>query len=524
LAAGNQIKFSALYPLLSKVEEFTGRRQQLNGNNRYKEALGGYLKGLDTDLTSLKSSRDWYRRVRQQYGVGFGQKVALGNAILNLPAEIAKAVRSLADRGLQSQLSDLLDDIMSLKEIFLPVSELKSERTSLTGGGGVIPRLLASLDEALLSCKPLMTDNAISMAELANRIKLLDSLKNSVNKWVTTDFDNKLFQGRLGLRFGVNVDNTSALSKLRNTLAVAAFVDQQLTNDDVRQRVYDRPEISTFNTLAALSAQLRATMEMQTAKHKAFAQRVKLEPDDWMKLSGDQLDKLITRNSRALNNSVTLLNWLDYVRVRDQVTAMGLVRLVTGIEQGDIDIQRVDDAYKAGVFDALARDILREQPELGRFSGLSQEALRDQFRECDDRLKKLQCEKIAWQIDQAKIPEGNRGARVSELTELSLLTHECSKKKRHIPIRQLLHRAGGALVALKPCFMMGPMSVAQYLAPGQIEFDSIVMDEASQIKPQDALGAVVLSSTLFHHKLITLKYGGASAIFLIHPPTLEADH
>lgn len=372
LAAGNQIKFPALYPLLSKVEEFTGRCQQLNGNNRYKEALGGYLKGLDTDLTSLKSLRDWYRRVRQQYGVGFGQKVALGNAILNLPAEIARAVRSLAERGVQSQLSDLLDDIMSLKEIFLPVSELKSERTLLTGGGGVIPHLLASLDEALLSCKPLMTDNAISMAELANRIKLLDSLKNSVNKWVTTDFDNKLFQGRLGLRLGVNVDNTSALSKLRNTLAVAAFVDQQLTDDDVRQRVYDQPEVSTFNTLAALSAQLRTTMEMQTAKYKAFAQRVKLEPDDWMKLSGDQLDKLITRNSRALNNSVTLLNWLDYVRVRDQVTAMGLVRLVTGVEQGDIDIQRVDDAYKAGVFDALARDILREQPELGRFSVIAQ--------------------------------------------------------------------------------------------------------------------------------------------------------
>lgn len=59
-----------------------------------------------------------------------------------------------------------------------------------------------------------------------------------------------------------------------------------------------------------------------------------------------------------------------------------------------------------------------------------------------------------------------------------------------------MHRASGALVALKPCFMMGPMSVAQYLAPGQIEFDLVVMDEASQIKPQDALGAIARGSQL----------------------------
>ncbi len=44
--------------------------------------------------------------------------------------------------------------------------------------------------------------------------------------------------------------------------------------------------------------------------------------------------------------------------------------------------------------------------------------------------------------------------------------------------------------------MMGPMSVAQYLEPGQIEFDLVVMDEASQIKPQNALGAIARGSQL----------------------------
>lgn len=495
-AAGNKIKFSALQPLLEKAAEFAGRCYKLDENHRYKEAFGDHLKGLHTDLAALESLRDWYRKVRQQYGVGFGQKVALGNAILDLPAVLARGVRSLSEQGVQRQLDDLLGDLVSLKEIFAPVSELQSDTALLTAKEGAIARLLASLDEAIRACGPLATDNSISIAKLTNRIKSLGLLKKALSKWETADFDNKLFQGRLGLKPGANSDNTSSLSMLHNTLAVAACVDQQLTNEEIQRRIYDLPEGATFSALTVLSGQLRTAVDSQTASYEAFAQLVGLEDSDWMNRSGDQIDDLIIRNCQALKNGDSLQNWLDYVRVRDQVAAMGLIGLAEMVEQGSIDIQQVEDAYKAGIFDVLAREILREQPEIGRFSGHSQEALQDKFKEYDNRLKKLQCEQIAWEIDQTVIPKGNLGALVSEHTERFLLERECSKKIRHIPIRQLLHRAGGALLALKPCFMMGPMSVAQYLAPGQIEFDLIVMDEASQIKPQDALGAIARGSQL----------------------------
>jgi very-short-patch-repair endonuclease len=88
------------------------------------------------------------------------------------------------------------------------------------------------------------------------------------------------------------------------------------------------------------------------------------------------------------------------------------------------------------------------------------------------------------------VPQGYRGARVSEHTDLALILHELEKQKRHVPLRQLLRRAGKAIQALKPCFMMGPRSVAQYLQPGAVEFDLLVIDEASQMRPADALGAV----------------------------------
>jgi very-short-patch-repair endonuclease len=495
-AANTQVKYPAMLALLDEVVTFAGQRTKLEQNTAYKEALGEHLRGLDTDLAALQALRTWYKRVRQQYGVGFGQKVPIGDAILEMTPGVAKAVRSLAERGVQAQLDDLLKDLSSLKEVFAPVAELRAADTLLIGKEGIIPRLLSEVDKAIRACGPLTNDNALSMADLVERIEQIALLKQKVEKWQKADFDTKLFQGRLGLTPGVDVDNLAGLSMLRNTLAVAACVDGQVRNQALTDHVYRNPVKDTFTSLSAHAEILRATLEAEKSSEDEYAVMVLLDRAAWMLHSSDRLDELIDRNQSALDSGEMLQNWLDYVRLRDQLEALGMARLVDAVESSEIEITRVDDAYHAGIFDLLAREILREDPELGRFSGHSQEALQDNFREYDNKLKRLQCERIAWKIDQAKIPAGSMAARVSQLTERALLEHECGKKTRHLPIRQLLQRAGKALVALKPCFMMGPMSVAQYLAPGKIGFDLVVMDEASQIKPQDALGAVARGGQL----------------------------
>ena len=43
---------------------------------------------------------------------------------------------------------------------------------------------------------------------------------------------------------------------------------------------------------------------------------------------------------------------------------------------------------------------------------------------------------------------------------------------------------------------MGPQAVAQYLTPGAISFDLVIMDEASQLKPEEAIGAIARGAQL----------------------------
>ncbi len=75
-------------------------------------------------------------------------------------------------------------------------------------------------------------------------------------------------------------------------------------------------------------------------------------------------------------------------------------------------------------------------------------------------------------------------------TELGLLQHEIAKKIRHKAPRLLLSQAPHVSRLLKPCMLMSPLSIAQYLSPDSEPFDIVIFDEASQIPVWDAIGAI----------------------------------
>ena len=80
--------------------------------------------------------------------------------------------------------------------------------------------------------------------------------------------------------------------------------------------------------------------------------------------------------------------------------------------------------------------------------------------------------------------------------EMGIIRAEINKKRGHRPIRKLVSDAGSAVQQLKPIFLMSPLSVAQFLPPGRISFNLLVIDEASQVSPEDALGVVARANQI----------------------------
>lgn len=174
-----------------------------------------------------------------------------------------------------------------------------------------------------------------------------------------------------------------------------------------------------------------------------------------------------------------------------------LAPFAMALKAGDLRAEALALAFERALYVSISKEVFRQNSELDGFSGRTHEKLRAEFQALDIEIIKLNGQRVAHHVDANKqIPISYCGPKAADYTEAALINRELAKTKRHIPIRQLLRRAGKTLQALKPCFMMGPLSVAQYLAHGDLEFDLVVMDEASQLRPEDALGAVIRGKQL----------------------------
>jgi len=76
-------------------------------------------------------------------------------------------------------------------------------------------------------------------------------------------------------------------------------------------------------------------------------------------------------------------------------------------------------------------------------------------------------------------------------SEVNILRREYKKKRRLMPIRLLLQKINDLVFKLKPCFMMSPLTVSQYIDYDSIHFDVVIFDEASQIMPEDAVSCLL---------------------------------
>ena len=99
----------------------------------------------------------------------------------------------------------------------------------------------------------------------------------------------------------------------------------------------------------------------------------------------------------------------------------------------------------------------------------------------------------SFEVNRVRVASAHHAGlpRASAGGEVAILRREFEKRRRHMPIRKLMLEAGNAVQGVKPVFMMSPLSIANYVPPGSLEFDVAIFDEASQVKPVDALGALM---------------------------------
>jgi len=214
-----------------------------------------------------------------------------------------------------------------------------------------------------------------------------------------------------------------------------------------------------------------------------------LKPPVKAALASADLPALAGRLSDLPAQIERLDEWIELRRCVTECSNTSLRSYVDWALFGDASLARgrLAPVFRRHFHRLWVEEAFAQRESLRGFRGQDHESVIEKFRELDRQWIQLTRERLA-----EKLASRRQGTQqpAHRLSKLGMLQAEIRKKSRHMPLRKLLAAAGEVVQSIKPCFMMSPLSVAQYLAPGGVTFDLVVFDEASQVEPADAYGAI----------------------------------
>lgn len=205
-------------------------------------------------------------------------------------------------------------------------------------------------------------------------------------------------------------------------------------------------------------------------------------------LSLVSLHELTARFKRMEEHVDRYSEWSQIQRNKIALNEAGLDELDFLMESGALNTQEAVTEFRFARAEALWKLAIETNPALDGMDGVNRHEIVKKFASLErTRLKDNVASILAGHL--AQIPSGAQGP-------MGVVRGEIGKKKKHLAIRRLFEKAPDALQRIKPVLLMSPISVAQFLPPGAIAFDLLIIDEASQVRPEDSLGAIARANQI----------------------------
>lgn len=193
---------------------------------------------------------------------------------------------------------------------------------------------------------------------------------------------------------------------------------------------------------------------------------------------------IVARLGEMLAQIETLRDWIDFKALEEHFRQNGLDGLFANLmsRASSLPVGDVPNAMRMSLLQAWLNWVFADDPCLGSFRGENHERLVSEFRELDKKHWEQGVHSVIREINRLRpassvvIPGG----------ELQVLFKEANKQRRHLPLRKLFATIPNLLTQLKPCLLMSPISVSQFLDPEKTKFDLVIFDEASQLRSEDA--------------------------------------
>ena len=455
------------------------------------EMLGHFYQGYKTDFQQAEKAIETTSELFRISGAaGIPDKIAqLVSYGSNPPLTIKQIGNELQDSFEKwHKLAEELSPLLPMSR--LPTSSLPLYETPLS-----MLQDWASSVEKQLDALCELTDETLktSKGEQPQTYKqLITDLKDaeSVRKKEAEILDEReLLQKKFGFRFsGLETPWEEILSVLNWTRKLQTLFGSSQIPEAFGEIVSLGAAHAPSNT--ALIGHYDAALKSLAALESRFETELTYKGQKLQKMD---IEAMQTRLKWLREHVDDLQVWVDFKETKRLFSLRGLSAFFNRLVKNPPPDSQLVDIFHKAAYQEWINHLYAEDPQLGEFRREKHEQLIADFSKLDQKLIRLSSNRVIEAVNSRKPQDILIQANDSEVTTL---LKEAVKKRQLMPIRTLLQRIPHLLSRLKPCLLMSPMSVSQFLPPELMKFDVILFDEASQIVPEDAIATIYRGKTI----------------------------
>ena len=453
------------------------------------------LNELTAELANNKSSID------EMYGSAFSGTNTDWEAVSLDLSSLQKILNLYPAASTQSEFKNILinNEYDKLSRIFASFDELSSER---------IQAICSSYNRIFLDKLNSNEDLSAVISKIKNTLESVGDLKAQI-KDLNGIYKDKDSHVSMFVKLEKAMELLAAESVLQEeeNLFKTYYGDlYKYTStdwDEIKQHIANKKEFDNLTSGKNISEQFLQAIATNSEKRTDITSKVEntakslldtntLQPF-FEKIFGDgvsslSIDVLEDKYSKCLGKVELLEKYLEYKTFRDKCISCGLEEFILSVEKDCI--KDVVDSFKKRFYMLWLSKVLDTKPSIANFKSVTHDKTVNDFCTHDEHQLSIARMRIREKLIN-NLPSKDR--LLSAHDEMSILTRELGKKRRIMPIRKLFKTIPNLLLKIKPCFMMSPLSVSYFLEAQTYNFDMVIFDEASQIFPEDAIGAILRS-------------------------------
>ncbi|MCL2460478.1 MAG: DUF4011 domain-containing protein, partial [Euryarchaeota archaeon] len=328
-------------------------------------------------------------------------------------------------------------------------------------------------EEECSQCEKALTDIQVKIDDVQSA---LSDLGDAVDK------DREWLSSMLGVCFDDNIDYNTIEKQLLWTSEFSEFVkSMNLSETYVKSVCACNPEITMRS--AQQCAELRAWNEQMQIALENFTALF----DESQVFFDLPLTNLKDRIKSCLDNFHLLEYLIDYRTIMDKCVDLGIDGFCNEAKEINLDAKQIVPTFEKCFYRSWLDAVIPQHSTVQSFRRMKQEDLIKAFNKLDKSHMEISKAALASKLI-SRLPALD--TFTSGHDELGILKRELAKQRRLMPTRKLIASLPNLLPILKPCMMMSPLSVSTYLSGGNYEFDTVIFDEASQVRTEDAICAL----------------------------------